>query len=72
LATLNVDDLALAKVIVVGRLAEMGALEESFPVFDAPQKSVAFGQDRGESFGRSRSARQDDRLRPWVVGSFSW
>jgi AcrR family transcriptional regulator len=48
LATVNTDDPALAKVIVVGRLAEMGALEESFPVFDALQRCVASGQALGE------------------------
>lgn len=48
LATINTDDPALAKVIAVGRLAEMGALEESFPVFEALQETVAWGQERGE------------------------
>ncbi|HEX3781239.1 MAG TPA: helix-turn-helix domain-containing protein [Pseudonocardiaceae bacterium] len=48
LATVNTDDPALAKVIVVGRLAEMGALEESFPVFDALQRCVVAGQESGE------------------------
>jgi AcrR family transcriptional regulator len=53
LATVNTDDPALAKVIVVGRLAEMGALEESFPVFDALQQGVALGQERGEFSDRA-------------------
>ncbi|HEY2057372.1 MAG TPA: TetR/AcrR family transcriptional regulator [Amycolatopsis sp.] len=48
LAAINTEDPALAKVIVVGRLAEMGALEESFPVFEALQDTVAWGQERGE------------------------
>lgn len=55
LATINTDDPALAKVIVVGRLAEMGALEESFPVFEALQKTVALGQERGEFRDRVRA-----------------
>ena len=55
LARINTDDPALARVIVTGRLAEMETLEESFPVFDALQNSVALGQDAGE-FGDHVSA----------------
>jgi AcrR family transcriptional regulator len=59
LATINTDDPALAKVIVVGRLTEMGALEESFPIFDAFRETVALGQEHGEF---------SDRVRPEIVG----
>jgi AcrR family transcriptional regulator len=48
LARINTDDPSLARVIVTGQLAEMETLEESFPVFDALQDSVAFGQEAGE------------------------
>jgi len=48
LARINTDDPALARVIVTGRLAEMETLEESFPVFEALQNSVALGQNSGE------------------------
>ncbi|MEV0473925.1 TetR/AcrR family transcriptional regulator [Streptomyces prunicolor] len=48
LARINTDDPALARVIVTGQLAEMAALEESFPVFDALQDSVTFGQETRE------------------------
>jgi AcrR family transcriptional regulator len=53
LATIDTDDPALAKVIVVGMLTEMGAMEESFSIFDAFRETVALGQERGEFSDRA-------------------
>jgi AcrR family transcriptional regulator len=74
LAMVNTDDPVLAKVIVVGRLAEMGALAESFPVFDALQQSVLSGQARGEfsdrvpaeAVGEVLTSSYLDALQRWV------
>lgn len=48
LAAVNTDDPDLARVITTGRVAELAAFDEPFPVFEALQVSVALGQERGE------------------------
>jgi AcrR family transcriptional regulator len=75
LATINTDDPSLARVIVTGRYAEMEALEEAFPVFDALQESVVRGQ-QGREFTDRVSAKTIaevltacyfDTLQRWVI-----
>lgn len=48
LAAVNTDDPDLARVITTGRVVELAAFDEPFPVFDALQVSVTLGQESGE------------------------
>jgi AcrR family transcriptional regulator len=48
LADVNAADPARARIIATGRLLEMSALEEPYPVFEAFRLSIARGQAAGE------------------------